>query len=606
MNGFLHAARVSVVALLGTLLAASPWVRAADDSSNPAPEDAVRQALLSELGGPSPVRETLLRRALEQDPGYAPARWALGYVRYDEQWRTLDEVAQLAAGDERLAEYRKRRAAIADRAEEHRELARWCQKNRLDDERRIHWARVLEFDPQDAEALEALGLQIYEGRLLTQRQIAEAKQEARDQRQAMNHWQPKMAKWRKAIERSGSRARTEALEALATLSDPEAIPALEATFAEDGEGATADAHNLLLIETVGRMPHPEATQVLLRRAMVPESTRVREAACAELKKRPAYAYVPQLIAATPQRSSTEGHWYVHLLPLGGVGLRAELHQQNGRDRHSILLESQATVVRAGTRRDGTRFFRTENGLSYAYNRSALASLQRVSADAERRDQVAHFAIERARFVLAQTVGWGDGQDASDWWEQWYRYSEQYSSPYDRPTRRETSATIKRYCAEFIPREHSCFPAGTLIQTLDGPRPIETTKAGDRVLSQDLATGELTYKPVQRVTLRPAAPLVVVRTGDASVSATRGHPFWVAGQGWTLAKHVRPGDVLSSVDHTVVVDAIEEAPAKEAYNLVVAENGTYFAGAGQLLVHDNTPIAETAVRVPGLPADVATP
>ena len=75
---------------------------------------------------------------------------------------------------------------------------------------------------------------------------------------------------------------------------------------------------------------------------------------------------------------------------------------------------------------------------------------------------------------------------------------------------------------------------------------------------------------------PAAPLVEIRTGSTRVAATRGHPFWVNGQGWTMAKHLKAGDILRSVDGAAVIDSIDERPAKEAYNLVVADYGTYFA------------------------------
>ena len=32
--------------------------------------------------------------------------------------------------------------------------------------------------------------------------------------------------------------------------------------------------------------------------------------------------------------------------------------------------------------------------------------------------------------------------------------------------------------------HSCFAAGTVVRTLTGLRPIESIRAGDRVLAQD--------------------------------------------------------------------------------------------------------------------------
>ncbi|MEX2112211.1 MAG: hypothetical protein WD845_03450, partial [Pirellulales bacterium] len=158
-----------VAAMLAMLLSAGAS-QAAEfklPSSDATPAELVNAALCSELDGPSDQRQTLLDRALALDPNYTPARWHSGYVRWDDQWLTLDEVATRAADDKQLAEYRQRRDAMIDTADGHRELAIWCKKNRLSEESRIHWAKVLEFDPADAEALAALDLQFHEGQLLT-------------------------------------------------------------------------------------------------------------------------------------------------------------------------------------------------------------------------------------------------------------------------------------------------------------------------------------------------------------------------------------------------------------------------------------------------------
>ena len=43
--------------------------------------------------------------------------------------------------------------------------------------------------------------------------------------------------------------------------------------------------------------------------------------------------------------------------------------------------------------------------------------------------------------------------------------------------------------------HACFAAGTLVQTVAGPRKIESIAVGDRVLSQQTSTGALSFQPV---------------------------------------------------------------------------------------------------------------
>ena len=148
-------------------------------------------------------------------------------------------------------------------------------------------------------------------------------------------------------------------------------------------------------------------------------------------------------------------------------------------------------------------------------------------------------------------------------------------------------------------QYSCFVEGTPVMTSTGARPIEQIKPGDEVLSQAVDSGELAYHPVQTVTLRPASALVKITLGSQSLLATRGHPFWVDGQGWTMAKQLKAGQVLHSLDGAVVIDSLEEAPAQEAYNLVVADGSTYFVGERPVLVHDNKPLVTTMALVPGL-------
>jgi hypothetical protein len=72
-----------------------------------------------------------------------------------------------------------------------------------------------------------------------------------------------------------------------------------------------------------------------------------------------------------------------------------------------------------------------------------------------------------------------------------------------------------------------------------------------------------------------------------------------GRGWTLAKHVQVGDRLHGIAGVALVDAIAEVAPLEAYNLLVSGHHNYFVGDAGLLVHDNSPLEETTLIVPGL-------
>ena len=69
--------------------------------------------------------------------------------------------------------------------------------------------------------------------------------------------------------------------------------------------------------------------------------------------------------------------------------------------------------------------------------------------------------------------------------------------------------------------YSCFAAGTNVWTLAGPQAIEKIQVGNRVLAQDVETGELTYKPVLAVTTRAPGPRIAsarVRTPSPQLRA----------------------------------------------------------------------------------------
>jgi DNA helicase-2/ATP-dependent DNA helicase PcrA len=69
----------------------------------------------------------------------------------------------------------------------------------------------------------------------------------------------------------------------------------------------------------------------------------------------------------------------------------------------------------------------------------------------------------------------------------------------------------------------CLPPGTLIETADGPRPVETLREGDRVLSAK-GWGTTTFREIDKVMVNPyRGPLVVLQVeGGLTVRATPNH------------------------------------------------------------------------------------
>jgi hypothetical protein len=145
----------------------------------------------------------------------------------------------------------------------------------------------------------------------------------------------------------------------------------------------------------------------------------------------------------------------------------------------------------------------------------------------------------------------------------------------------------------------------MVWTRTGLRPIETLEIGDFVLAQDTNTGELRYKAVLGRTIRKDRPTLSIECGSETIQATLGHPMWVAGKGWKMAKELQPGDVLHGANGPVLVDNSTAADAIDVFNLIVADDHDYFVGQAGILVHDNSPRGPLATVVPGLAPSVAT-
>ena len=291
------------------------------------------------------------------------------------------------------------------------------------------------------------------------------------------------------------------------------------------------------------------------------------------------------------------------------------------------------------------------GVAQARQANAMAARANYEANAENsraeaaQDEAAlHDAVRRANeaiaqqnarieAVLAQTTGLELGDNPMKWWTWWWQdYNESYNvsggaaqgggnAPYKPeyhsenftqyqgsappyPTPMTTLDLMELYARSGGIVGVSCFSPGTKVWTLTGRQAIETLKAGDRVLAQDVESGELSYKPVLAVTTRVPGPRMQLRAGSDTIVTTPSHPFWVAGQGWRMTKQLAVGSRLHTLSGAASVETIEKLPIDPsyqgmAYNLIVADFDSYFVGDAAILVHDNTPRQPTFAVLPGL-------
>ena len=537
------------------------------------PDALVRGALETELQGPSATRQSLLTEAVEVDGNFAPARWQLGFVRLNNQWRSIDDVPGSADG--KYAAYREKRAGLSDFKEDQRALARWCTDHGMCDVARLHWTKVIEQDPKDSEALAALGMIYHNGLPMTKEQVVQTMERYKARQAAIKRFTPEILKLEHAASTTDVAKRRAAISKLGSLAEPSSVEAIGLVIAgKPGLGPVRQA----MIEAIGTVQQPEASQVLTHLALFANGFKVRSAAIAELKKRPPYAYVPQLIGAMPPVIST--HYQVYLAPDGTVVHEHEVFEHGALTDNQYFAESQVRPIREQDPKTSS------HKIERAMNEAAAIETQALS-----RNMQNQFLCERIKDVLAQTTDLKLSDDPAEILNQWVAYNDSYLPPRAAPN------MYSRYHVRYM----SCFPAGTSIETSAGRMPIEKIKPGDSVLSQNPRTGELAYKVVQGVTLRPPAPMISVGIGSEKIRATRGHPFWVNGRGWLMTKQLKVGMMLHGVSGAIAVDELKELSQEPAYNLVVSDFNTYFVGASRVLVHDNMLLEEPGVRVPGLVA-----
>ena len=144
----------------------------------------------------------------------------------------------------------------------------------------------------------------------------------------------------------------------------------------------------------------------------------------------------------------------------------------------------------------------------------------------------------------------------------------------------------------------CFPPQTPVATPDGQVVIGDLHAGDAVLSADPVSGTPCVDRVTRRINGWTDWLVEVVAGGETLLATRSHRLAVAAGGWVPARLVVPGMRLASLDGAGrLVDRVSLVRGDTpTCNLEVARHHAFYAGAGQILVHNGDGEAGEAPRV----------
>jgi hypothetical protein len=576
----------------------------------------VQLALWCESHGLTAERIKHLTEAVSLDSSNVLARGLLGLVAVQGKWAKPDQVAQGTQSDSKLQALRRayleRRVRTPQKPDAQLRLAAWCLENGLKDEAMVHYFGVTRLDPSRDIAWIKLGYKKHKDRWVKPDDLAAQKLESDRQKRADSQWKPRLEKLRDAIESSVETRRLKAERELYKVTDPRAVPMIWKTFSNGNEKM-----QLLAVELLAQIEGPTASFWLAVLAVDKSSAEVRSRAARALAHRDPRDVIGWLITLIHKPFKYE------LRPASGApGSTATLMidgEQFDLRRLYRLPDMDVRLVPVISETTGLLFRGDQQ-----QNASALAILSRLGAGmasqsgaligeatelTEQRGQEVQQRLEndvrsidetnaqinqtneRLLPLLETLTSQNLGVDPVAWKKWWtdqlgYVYdptsepiSRSYSQTEEVPDLQLTLPTSQVIVAS------SCFAAGTLVQTILGPRTIEAIEVGDRVLSQNPSTGELSYRPVL-VTHRngPAATLRIAINGE-TVVATGIHRFWKAGTGWTMARDLQPGDRLRMVGDSGSIQSIEPGATQMVYNLDIAENRTFLVGSAGLLVHD---------------------
>ena len=254
----------------------------------------VRLALWCEAHGLTAERLKHLSLAVLYDPSNALARGLMGLVAYHGKWDRPDVIGQQIQNDPArqaiVKEYLDRRARTPDKADAQMKLAAWCDENGLKEQAIAHYSAVTRIDPSRDSAWKHLGYKKQGDRWVKPEEVAAAKQEAAQQKQADKHWKTKLERLRDGLESKDAAKRTKAEQGLTEVTDPRAVPMIWAIFVRGGERLQIAA-----VQMLGQIDGPSASNGLAALAVFSPAAEVRRRAIETLTRRDPRDVVGRLI-----------------------------------------------------------------------------------------------------------------------------------------------------------------------------------------------------------------------------------------------------------------------------------------------------------------------
>lgn len=561
--------------------------------------------------------------------------WTQGQLYYDGQWMSYEDAVRRGSSDQRLAEYRRLRDQSADTLDAHRRLARWAAREKLPELADVHWMHVLRLAPHYPAALRALEMRWSGGVLMTDADAERLERERRQTAKAAKAWRPQAKQLRRQLVDADPQNHVAARATLQQIDDPAATAALVDELMP--KAATDQATRRLriaLAEALGRIDGPMALDVLLDLALTTENDQLRYAVLDNLRQKPWEQFMPRLLAELrlpvegTMASIEQGNQLVSQYSYEQEGPDGQTYENSYLRATPVAAQKYSSADLYHTRqirpervipahRGPCGMWIPEKKLAAEYRTDYLTTVYggelpgyaaaRQAARGSLAQQAASFGDElgqinarlanqnaRVASVLRDLTGETIDAAPKAWWNWWRDYVQQQPDL--------AAATINdRFQAAILEQQPRGLSRGSFVWTLRGQRPIEKVAVGDFVLSQNLDSGELAFKPVLAALGGGVQEVVEVSLGGDRLTCAPGQSFWSQGEGWRRASDVDAETRLHGVTGGRSAESIRETYALDVYHLVVKDFHTLFIGKAGVLAHDFSPVQPAAQMVPGVAA-----
>jgi hypothetical protein len=206
---------------------------------------------------------------------------------------SLDHGGSVKPGNDPRAEalilYEGKRAQAADRVDEQKQLASWCDAHGLWDQAKNHWEAVIRLDPREESARRRLGYRPRQGRWILDAERAETILKEK----AGNFWSRELSAAHRQIDRKDGRDATkkaiEAATRVESVSDPLAVPMLWTIFSGHHK------HHRLLSGVLAQIKTKPASEMLSTLAVYSFDEKARVMATQALADRNPDEFIDKLV-----------------------------------------------------------------------------------------------------------------------------------------------------------------------------------------------------------------------------------------------------------------------------------------------------------------------